>query len=316
MLKRTITLVIFLFAFPMLALAANNFFGNDYENTLGARSYGMAGAFSALADEVGSLSYNPAGLGLLNSQEVALTLIPLQEGKIFSGSLSYAFPTEELGGASLSYRRDHVESGSSANQLDLSYAYLLKDLPAPNNLSLGLGLKWLRTDGDRVELNGDGIGFSLGSIYSLTLPQEFGHGIDVGLAVDDLAFYVNRGANVTDVPWIIRLGSGYRLEEVSVISLDLAYNSDSNLSKSPLAVFLGGERWFFGNILGLRGGYNYEALDSFTNYFGLVSAGATLRAEEWKLDYGLGYSTATLRTSYRFSISYRWGGKFSISQLN
>jgi len=318
MLNRTIRLIIFIVVFLMLALSANAFFGNDYENTLGARSYGMGGAFSALADEVGSVSYNPAGLGLLNSQEIALTLIPLQEGKVFSGSLAYALPTEELGSISLSYRRDHAlgGDGSSGNRLALSYAYLLRDLPDPNSLSLGLSLKWLRTDGSQDELNGDGIGFGLGSIYRLTLPQEFGRGIDVGLAVDDLAFYVNQGSKLDDIPWIIRLGSGYRPEEVSVIALDLAYNSDINLSKSPVAVFVGGERWFFGNILALRGGYNYEKLDSFADYFGLASAGASLKAEEWRFDYGLGFSTATLVTSYRFTISYHWGGKISFSQPN
>ena len=318
MLKRVLGFVLLMVTFLAVALSADAFFENDYESTLAARAYGMGGAFSALADEVGSVSYNPAGLGLLDSQEITLALIPLQEGKVFSGSLAYALPTEELGAASLSYRRDHTLAGdgTSSNRLELSYAYLVRDLPDPNSLALGLSLKWLRTDGSQDELNGDGIGFSLGSIYSLAIPPEFGSGIDVGLAVDDLAFYLNQGSKVSDIPWIIRLGSGYRPEEVSVIALDLAYNSDPKVSQSPVAFFVGAERWFFGNILGFRGGYNYEKLNSFTDYFGLVSTGASLKAEEWRFDYGLGFSTATLVTSYRFSISYHWGEKISNSQPN
>ena len=35
------------------------------------RAAGMAGAFGAVADDLGALEYNPAGLGLINNSQVA-----------------------------------------------------------------------------------------------------------------------------------------------------------------------------------------------------------------------------------------------------
>jgi len=80
--------VIFMPAYP--AFAAPGDYGTESVFTAGAgsRADGMAGAFTAVADDLSAIHYNPAGLVNIKKQEVSLLYYPLYEAASF-GSVSY-----------------------------------------------------------------------------------------------------------------------------------------------------------------------------------------------------------------------------------
>src|ERR1019366_8604244 len=77
--------------------------GNVLSMGVGARAIAMGEAYTAQADDVSSLYWNPAGLGILNQSQASFMYNQAYEGLSFNNA-SVATPLENGGiGASLSY---------------------------------------------------------------------------------------------------------------------------------------------------------------------------------------------------------------------
>lgn len=83
----------------------------------GARPTAMGNAFVGLADDVNSLDYNPAGLGLLQRQELTLSDEELADSTHHEW-LAYALPTGRLGTFGVSINMLMVDAFASYDQND------------------------------------------------------------------------------------------------------------------------------------------------------------------------------------------------------
>lgn len=130
-----------------------------------ARGWGMGMAYSAIADDVGAIAYNPAGLSASNMRELRLTGMQLIEDTVFFSSL-LSWPMGRwgtLGGVVLfrtlprinnqgTSTRPLLCSGSDCSGVDVSdivlggyvscrFSHLLPGVRIVAPLSVGLGIK-------------------------------------------------------------------------------------------------------------------------------------------------------------------------------
>ena len=128
MLKKKIALIVCLIA--LMALTSFSSYaqvgttGAEFLNTcLGARPSGMGNAFSAIADDVNTVLWNPAGLVLLEEKEASFTYTNLgtvfdssEFGGMYDGFVGYAQPLKN--GDALALSLQYQEQGKIAYTTD------------------------------------------------------------------------------------------------------------------------------------------------------------------------------------------------------
>ncbi len=107
----------------------------------GARSTAMGGAFTAVADDADAILFNPAGLPLLQRNEMAFSYAN-RFGLIRNNFWGYVLPIFDNHALGFDWRRESFsdpELGFSEDLLHLSYGYRIHP-----RISFGVGMKWLR----------------------------------------------------------------------------------------------------------------------------------------------------------------------------
>lgn len=256
---------------------------------LGARSLGMGGAFTGLAEGIDAIYYNPGGLGFSLIKQVGLTYHNLSlDRKLNSASIIYPVRNEAIIGFSWinssvgdvpmidSDRTVYDEFSNSSNSFGLTFAKTFAE-----QLSFGANLRYLQSTLD--QLNAYTIGVDMGAMYKIR--PEY----SIGLAVSDLGSNLrwdssnywsgNRGGDYDDkFPYRIRGGvSGMFLNERLVTAIDVM-----KVENLDLKFYGGAEYWFQKQVtvlvedeeaedelreetinkrlLGLRGGYSDGSL--------------------------------------------------------
>ncbi|MFA5140220.1 MAG: type IX secretion system membrane protein PorP/SprF [Elusimicrobiota bacterium] len=270
----------------------------------GARPMGMGNAFTALADDVSAVHFNPAGLARLSRPELSAGYSRLYMGlsdgsDIGHGFLAYAHP---LGARSaLAAGMLDLKLSNAFEERTCIFSYARRVRPS---LSLGASLKLLER---RYELGGDphlandpvfsggtsarGLGLDLAALYRSSGPFSAGLSIaelnqpDLGLKSED------------KVPRTVRFGAAYRPPGYT-------FDGDLVLRDGDWDVLLGMERIFARSLVGRMG-------------FGLgsrsdrdVSAGAGLRAAHFQLDYAFVFplsGVAATAGTHRFTMTVRFG---------
>ena len=185
-------LAVFMFHVSFLALCMLPFSlqAATLEPDTGARPLGMS-AFAAVADDINAVSWNPAGLSLLQSQEAATAYAPIYgfDTQIRESYLAYAYPSGRWGtiGISFSYLdygsmdwRD--ESGvklGDFSRADYSI-YTSYGIRLVESLNLGLSVGTTTVGIDSMEGSATGLGLDLGLMYS------FAGRASLGLCVENL----------------------------------------------------------------------------------------------------------------------------------
>lgn len=186
------------------------------ELAVGARPTSMGGAFTALADDMHALYYNPAGLADLARPELGVYYARLfpslsdqtRSAQAFLGGASPLSPDRRWGGAGLGYQEIRVDDLFKERTFSLAYG---RRLPSPpwDRLALGGGLKFLNRDygvGNAVVpdpvFNGgrsvSAVGLDFGALYTLVPYVKTGLAFqninrpDLGLASDDRLPLVTR----------------------------------------------------------------------------------------------------------------------------
>lgn len=297
----------------------------------GARAPGMGNAFTAVADDVYSIYYNPAGLALLERPELAAShtqnLVGLSDGSGLSTSfLGYVQPLPRdygtLGAAVQNFSID----GGFYNEQSL---YLSYGRAAPAGLGLdglywGMNLKNLRRSfGSLPEasnafsgLNATGISdpvlsgknsvsvfdADLGLLYRLK--ENYSAGLElVHLTQPNVAF----GADATDkLPLQAKLGFSYRslLSNIAAQYETLTAPTGTRDNRVTLAL----ERWFPWLLVGNIGAR--AALSVGSRDFRQATAGLSYRTGRISVDYGFSMpinSIASTSGSHRLSFSIRFG---------
>lgn len=289
------------------------------------RAAGMGGAFTAVADDIYSINYNPAGLGQLYLPEVsAMHLSGFDDSSL--QHFSFGMPLPFIGLAGL----EKPSAGVSlllANAGTFDYKYIMPDgnilkrsYDAQKDLALTFGY------GEKVysgEVNLEGyhakieqyLGINAKYIRSVLLedktpPSTFAFdagwllleptlGISLGASVANFGGGLKYGNEVTKLPSILRLGVSYQRPTVLDQSVLLAAEGDFYTREAMRSVRFGLE-YHFEKIFNLRLGYKA----------GEDNKGATMgigvHYEDMSLDFAMGmgnevYNASQVAFSYKFS---------------
>jgi len=267
--------------------------------TTGARPDAMGQAFSAVADDVNTLTFNPAGLGNIRQPEVGYG------HESFVSNINYdfvggAFP---LGGwGVLGFGYINMGSGlfnSTANPNATStsvddQAFILGWGKSFYNLHVGLAVKYITEQIDTV--TGSGFAFDLGLRYRI-LPQ---------LTVAASALNIGSGIQLVSnepLPTVVDAGIAFSPVDEKNHKLTLSSDAIYNIATNDQKLGFGGEYWFQ-NTFALRAGYLFNNIDPTDTGF---SAGAGVQFAFFQLDYALEpFSTQGIVN--RFSGILRWDG--------
>ncbi len=296
----------------------------------GARAPGMGGAFTALADDIYAIYYNPAGLALLGRPELAAShtqhLTGLSDGSGISTSfLGFARPLEAggtIGGALQNFSVDGSFYGERA--LYLSYGRASPESLGLDGLYWGLNLKNLRrafgslpeASSARSGLTSTGrpdpvlSGRSAVSVFDadLGLLYKYGGNYSAGLQLlhlnrPDIAF---SQSGDDKLPLNAKLGLAYSGMFSNITTQYETSESPYGSRDNRFTIAL--ERWFpwllVGNI-GARG-----SLSIGSREFRQTTAGFSYRSGRISVDYGFVMPIGTLTGtsgSHRFSFSVRFG---------
>lgn len=298
----------------------------------GARAPGMGGAFVAVADDVYTIYYNPAGLGLLERPQLGAaysSLYPgLKDGSNLSTSfLAYAQPLAEgrRGTLAVAWNSLTLNSLYREDSFYLGYGRRLATL-GPGDLHGGLNLKYLRsTFGSFPEASnavpaggvvGGGqkdpalsgrktqaaVDSDIGLLYRIGKHYVLGLGV-MHANSPNVAF---SGGDKDRLPPAVKLGFNYR-SLLSNLSLQLdSVRAPSGAQDQTLTT--AAERWFprlFLGDFGLRGALSVGSRD-----YKQVSAGLSYRTRRLGADYAIGLpigGVATTVAAHRIGLSFRFG---------
>lgn len=294
---------------------------------LGARPIGMSNAFTAVADDVYAIYYNPAGLAFLDraqfSAEYGRLYMGLDDDSNLSRSfLGYAHPlhvpkdkkrfwkrkvtdpydlpyrdfgTVALGLSSFSLGGEYEE-----RTLYVSYARIIRQ-----GLSAGVNIKnlyekysiddYLRQDpvfnyGHRDSLQT--ISFDVGLLYHIN------NMFSLGLSIWDINQPDVGLMNTNRLKRQYRFGGSYRMRRFLAL-MDVVKKEDD------LTIHTGVEQWLFRRCLGFRGGYT-QGSRNLKNY----SVGMSVSLFDIQLDYAFLFPVAGIKDvsgSHRVTFLLRFG---------
>jgi hypothetical protein len=269
-----------------------------------ARTAAMGGASVALADDVNTLSVNPAGLGGLMGQQVSL----MHNDYVQDTSLEHVAYGLGLGssdgvGVSLDYMNygsiptntvsngELVATGSSINpygdSFDVGYGHSF------GNVLIGATLELVTEN-----LIGGSTNAAVGGDFGILWRQDPTDGLSAGLAVQNLGSQLD-GA---DLPTNYQAGLAYRISLLDGRQC-LAFAGDASVPEAELgaeSLALGAE--YSGNSLwAIRGGYKFVG----DNGVGGLSVGGGLRYQIASIDYAF-VSEGALGDANQISLSAKF----------
>ncbi len=262
----------------------------------GARAYGMAEAFSALADDASAVYWNPAGLAASEYTGASLTHSAMYEGINYEW-LSYSFHTP-FGAAAFGLQRlsygDITARDISGNEtgsiepgdLCLSGAIAEKG-NFEKNLSLGISLKYISS---QISKKSSAYAVDAGARYDLSEKNS------LSMVIQNFGSPLKYREHSDPLPFLLRFGFAHKPLAGMSFGADIISPSD-------------GASWF-----AVGGEYSKKLGDSLT---GLLRAGygSSMKdvngASGFSLGLGLGYSI------YTFDYAYTPSGELgSISRLS
>jgi hypothetical protein len=269
----------------------------------GARGEGMGEAFTAVADDINALTWNPAGLALIENPQVgylrmlyisdiaynfggAAVPIPLGEDRLGLGAgvINLGVPSfDSTNGAAPA-----VSAGDTA--VFLSGAYQVKDM-----ISFGVTGKYIMRN--IAGFNAAAFG---GDAGVLVTP---GSGFRIGAGVFNVGQSVQFVSSSDPLPMEGRLGLAYQLLDLPQHSLLVAADAGYYIQSQSLQAGGGLEYWFQ-KTLALRVGYTGD-----TDYQHLT-AGVGLNLKLFQFDYAYA-PMDTLGDTHRISLILRFGTETS-----
>jgi len=271
----------------------------------GARPISMGNAFTALADDVHTAYYNPAGLGSLSRVEFTSEYARLyygmdDDGKLGVGMIAYVQPVRKWGTFGFTYMNMSLQGEYSESTTILSFG---RRVAVP--WLVGVNLKILNQSYGLDEYTIDDPVFGLKNSvtkasFDVGVLHEFNSSISAGLIMTDInqpdfLLYEAVPGETSRVCRGIRVGVAYKEEFLNVAI-------DAMLKGNNLKIYSGIEKWFYDYNVAVRGG-----LGLGTNEFKNLTLGASYRFKTFQVDYAfiaplaLGGTAGTHRLSLTLS---------------
>jgi tetratricopeptide (TPR) repeat protein len=288
--------ILILFLFYSAAFAASGDYGSEsvFMTGAGSRPDGMGGAFTAVADDLSAIHYNPAGLINIKKQEISLLYYPLYESASYS-SASYGQTLLNFGTIAASFFRFSADSmegydqagnftsdfGSDQYMMTLSYGRsMIEGLSAGANISIYYS--------KMSRFNYAGFGADLGVLYS---PFAF---LSAGLMVRNIITPAFSMQSVTEtIPRTYTFGLMARHQ---IAEFEFKAALDASIGEKEGFKERAGVELKWSGIAALRAGYGDG---DFTFGAGLALYGA-------KFDYAY-VGNSNFGRMDRFTISYVFG---------
>lgn len=296
----------------------------------GARAPGMGNAFTAVADDVYAIYYNPAGLALLERPELAAShtqhLAGLSDGSgINSSFLAYAQPLKRGGAIGAAMQNFSIDGGFySERAFYLSYGRAAPESLGLGGLYWGLSLKNLRRSfGSLPEASSAYSGLTatgvadpvlsgksavsafdadLGLLYRLN--KNYSAGLEImHLPSPNMAF---SSADTDRLPMHAKLGFTYSSLLSNIVAQYETLTAPTGSRDHRVTMAL--ERWFPWLLVGNIGAR--AALSVGSREFRQATAGLSYRSGRVSVDYGFSMpinSIASTSGSHRLSFSIRFG---------
>jgi len=289
----------------------------DFEDLgVGARPIGMGNAYTALADDVNAIYYNPAGLAQLDECQFTSGYGKLYWGlddgsNLGSGFIGYAHPLYHWGTLGAGWLNLGLQGLYQENSFIFSYGNSLrKRLLAGCNLKL-LYKKYGKTPYTENALIDGGPGLSgerdpvfsegysrTGFSSDLGLLYRFNREYSLGLALIDINQpHMDLKDNKSRVPIGVRSGFLYNSDF-------LTFALDTTFRNGDVNVYSGVEKWFLKRTFGARAGLGVGSR-SFSN----LALGASYSKYLFQLDYAFIYPLSGIRDTYgshRISLTLRF----------
>jgi len=242
--------------------------GAEFLNTcLGARPSGMGNAFSAIADDINTVLWNPAGLILLKRKEASFTYTDVGTvfdvsgaGSMYDGFLGYAQPLKNADALAISLQ--YQEQGKIAYttespeviaeyNLGANYAAILSYArKLSSSINWGASFKFIQTKLWRE--TGQAYAVDLGGLYKS--PNK---NLTIGLSLQNTGtkLKMEDKEQADPLPQNLKLGMSYKLLNNSSHSLILGFDIDKpTASDTKAGLSLGTEYWYRG-LIAFRLGY-------------------------------------------------------------
>jgi long-subunit fatty acid transport protein len=275
---------------------------------VGARAIGMGGAYTAVADDVHALAWNPAGLSGMSKRELGATHAELAAETRYD-FVGYAQPTKygTFGGAATYLSQGTIQGrdangaptgGFSASDQAVSFGFASR-LAA--GYKLGANVKYIRSS--IAETSAQSFALDLGGQYALTGLR--GPGVPLfGLSVLNIGPGMKFLDQTSQLPLTFAAGLGYRLPMGLIVAMDYKQRPHSNDSE----ISVGTEYALLSNFA-LRAGYgSARSYNSNTGGLGSLNGFATglgFKFSAYSLDYSF-TPMGELGNVQRFSLGARW----------
>ncbi|MCE5300572.1 MAG: OmpA family protein [Spirochaetia bacterium] len=238
----------------------------------GARASGMAGAFTAVADDYSAFYWNPAGLVLMDRITGSVFFDSVYHGKQTDFGFNYTHPVMDTMSAAFTYYKGIYADSKYAD--DILYFSFASFLDAGKKYALGANLKFNNTgltEGPQSYGRGGGLDMGL-----MIFPDFLEKKMRFGFLAQDMESVIewNNGTKQR-VPLLFKMAVSYSIDPTAIVALDidmLQYTASTREART--GVHLGGEKWFLltdiGNF-GVRGGFMWrEAMEQNHRFtFGL-----------------------------------------------
>lgn len=289
----------------------------------GARQAGLGNAFTALADDVYSVYYNPSGLAQLHRSEFSAYYAKLYSGLTDGSSIgrsfiAYGHPTARHGTFGFSYLSLSLADMYSENTFALHYAQAYRE-----NWNFGGSMKFLKksfgsdayTDNAINSDTGASLGapdplfaqngnsksavsFDVGTQYRIS--RIYGVGFTI-LNINSPNMALSSG-DTDKVSAIYKVGLARRTKTSSVDT----EVSMRTFTSSEYRFNIGGERWIGGGF-GIRGGLGFGQ-----RQYQVTSIGFSYRWDSLQFDYALVYPLTGIKGTFgtnQLSMTFRFGRK-------
>ncbi|MEA3506682.1 MAG: PorV/PorQ family protein, partial [Elusimicrobiota bacterium] len=270
----------------------------------GARTMGMGGAFTGVADDINSIWWNPAGLGSLEFKEFTLMhneageeirheftsfVLPLSRLRgTLGGSLNYFSVGDIQGYDAGGVRTETLDAGSFGVNLAYGLNYL-----SPLYLGIKGGYIYEKLAGY------DAYAFTVDSGILWDTPAE---GLRLGLNFMNMGTGLKFVEEISPLPFNVKAGLSYSFKLYGVSAIAAADGNFPAYGKDYYS--LGTELHFF-DLVFLRAGYKTQ--DDVSSG---IRLGAGLKNKNLLLDYAW-LPRGDFNDSHRISLSLKLGRKFN-----
>jgi len=262
---------------------------------IGARSAGMGGAYSAIAEGPEGMWVNPAGVALTKGKNAMVMhnsyigdinqeyLGYQQEGK--AGSWGFSYMTMDLG-SQAAFSPTNVALGTfTPTDRVMTFGYGRK---MNKRMAAGVSLKYISSEIQRF--SDSTFAIDAGVIYKMP-----GQPLRLGFTLQNLGQGLELGAGADSLPTLFRVGAAYKVPKT-----ELLLAMEGEFAKGGDPVWKMGAEYTLTQLVSLRAGFNNSNdLDNGYTY------GLGFNQKNYKFNYAY-IPYGTFGNTHRFALDVKW----------